>query len=45
LIAARDKLIADLQQCSQRYGYDPNHVQGVAENALAPQELQWRQCA
>jgi hypothetical protein len=45
LIAARDKLVADLQQCSQRYGYDPNHVQGIAENALAPQELQWRQCA
>jgi hypothetical protein len=45
LIAARDKLVADIHQCSQRYGYDPNHVQGVAENALAPQELQWRQCA
>jgi hypothetical protein len=45
LIAARDKLIADVHQCSQRYSYDPNRVQGVAENALAPQELQWRQCA
>ena len=44
-IAARDRLIADIQQCSQRYGYDPAHVQGVAENALAPQELPWRQCA
>ena len=44
-IAARDTLIADIQQCSQRYGYDPAHVQGVAENALAPQELPWRQCA
>ena len=45
LIAARDKLVADIHQCSQRYGYDPTRVQGVAENALAPQELQWRQCA
>jgi hypothetical protein len=45
LIAARDKLVADLHQCSQQYGYDPAHAQGVAENALAPQELQWRQCA
>jgi hypothetical protein len=44
-IAARDKLIADVHQCSQRYGYDPAHAQGVAENALAPQELPWRQCA
>jgi len=45
LIAGRDKLIADVHQCSQRYGYDPTRMQGVAENALAPQELQWRQCA
>jgi hypothetical protein len=44
-IAARDRLIADIHQCSQRSGYDPAHVQGVAENALAPQELPWRQCA
>jgi len=44
-IAGRDRLIADIHQCSQRYGYDPSRVQGVAENALAPQELQWRQCA
>src|SRR6185312_164433 len=44
-IAARDRLVADLHQCSQRYGYDPNQAQGVAENALAPRELPWRQCA
>ena len=44
-IAARDKLVADLHQCSQQYGYDPKRAQSVAENALAPQELQWRQCA
>jgi len=44
-IAARDKLIADVRQCSQRYGYDPNRVQGIGEHALAPQELEWRQCA
>jgi hypothetical protein len=45
VMGARDKLVADVRQCSQRYGYDSNQVQGVAENALAPQELQWRQCA
>jgi len=45
VMGARDKLVADIRQCSQRSGYDPNNLQGVAENALAPQELQWRQCA
>lgn len=45
VMGARDKLVADIRQCSQQHGYDPNQVQGVAENALAPQELQWRQCA
>ena len=44
-MAARDQLNAELRQCTGRYGYDPEHVTGVAENALAPQELQWRQCA
>ena len=44
MMEARDKLVADIGQCSQRYGYDPNHVTGTADNALAPQELPWRQC-
>lgn len=44
-MAARDKLVADIGQCSQRYGYDPRSATGIAENALAPQELPWRQCA
>ena len=45
LIGARDKLVADLQQCTKAHGYDPAKTAGVAENALAPQELPWRQCA
>jgi hypothetical protein len=45
VMGARDKLVADIRQCSQQHGYDPNQLQGVAENALAPQELPWRQCA
>jgi len=45
LMAARDKLISDVHQCSNRYGYDPNNVSGVADDSLAPQELPWRQCA
>jgi ABC-type enterochelin transport system substrate-binding protein len=45
LSESRDKLVADLAQCTQQYGYDPNAISGIAENALAPNELQWRQCA
>ena len=35
---------ADLRGCTQRQGYDPAKAADVAENALAPNELQWRQC-
>src|SRR5215472_18608777 len=45
LAQAREKLAADVQACGTQYAYDPNHVTGVAENALAPHELEWRQCA
>lgn len=44
LAAAHQQLVADLGQCTQKFGYDPNKVAGVAENQLAPNELQWRQC-
>ncbi len=44
LAAARQQLVADLGQCTKAFGYDPNNVTGVAENQLAPHELQWRQC-
>ena len=44
LAEARQQLVADLGQCTQTFGYDPNKVTGVAENQLAPNELQWRQC-
>jgi hypothetical protein len=43
VIEARDDFIAELQQCSQKHGYDPNAA-GLPENALAPNELAWRQC-
>ena len=43
--AARDELAADLGQCTQTFGYDPRNTTGVAENQLAPHELEWRQCA
>lgn len=45
IIAARQQLVADIGQCNKTYGYDPNATTGIAENQLAPHELQWRQCA
>jgi hypothetical protein len=44
-IEARDKLVSDMRQCSQQYDYNPSTVADVAENALAPNELEWRKCA
>lgn len=44
VIEARDQLVADLQQCTQKHGYNPKAA-GLPENAVAPNELQWRQCA
>jgi len=41
---ARAQLNADIRSCTQRHGYDPTKVAGVAENSLAPNELAWRQC-
>src|SRR5262249_19812815 len=41
----RPQLIVALNQCTQAHGYDPEQTAGLAENALAPNELPWRQCA
>lgn len=45
VIAAREELQANIHQCTATYGYNPDKVSGVAEHSLAPNELQWRQCA
>lgn len=45
LTAARAKLTSDLKACTAAHGYDPWTTTGVAETALAPGELEWRQCA
>jgi hypothetical protein len=45
VMAAREQLQTNLHQCTATYGYNPNQVSGIAEHALAPHELQWRQCA
>jgi hypothetical protein len=45
LSSLHQQLVADLKECTGRHGYDPNQTVGVAENALAPNERPWRQCA
>lgn len=45
IIAARDQLAASLRQCSETYHYDPRHVEGIGEHALAPNETRWQLCA
>ena len=45
LSSLHQQLVADLKACTGRHGYDPNQTAGMAENALAPNELPWRQCA
>ena len=44
LVDGREKLVAALKDCSGRYDYDPEAA-GLPENALAPNELEWRDCA
>lgn len=44
VVEARDQLVAELKQCTEKHGYDPKAA-GLPENALAPTELAWRQCA
>ena len=45
LATARQRLVVSLNQCTQRYGYDPNNVSAIGEHAMGQGELQWRQCA
>ena len=44
VMESRANLLLALQRCSDDHGYDPASTQ-VAENALAPGELGWRECA
>lgn len=44
VMESRANLLLALQRCSDEHGYDPATAQ-VAENALAPGELGWRECA
>lgn len=42
--AARSQLVADLDQCTHSFGYDPQKAADIPENQLGPRELEWRQC-
>ena len=44
LAAARSQLVADLDQCTRSFGYDPKKAADIPDNQLAPRELEWRQC-
>ncbi len=44
LAAARSQLVADLDQCTRTFGYDPKKAADIPENRLAPREIEWRQC-
>ncbi len=44
LVAARQNLVAALRDCSGRNDYDPDDP-ALPQNALAPHELKWRDCA
>jgi hypothetical protein len=35
----RQQLVAELNECTGRYGYDPDQTAGLPENALAPTQL------
>lgn len=45
LTAARARLNGDIAACTAQHGYDPFKMTGLPENALAPGELAWRDCA
>jgi hypothetical protein len=45
VVEARNMLAADVRDCSAKYGFDPATVTGLSEKELAPEELEWRQCA
>ena len=44
-VAQRERLAAEIRECTQRTGYDPVAAQRLAPYALGRNELAWRQCA
>lgn len=44
LAEARQQLSASIGACTRQYGYDAAKVAAIAQNVLATNELQWRQC-
>lgn len=44
LIEARGRLVSEIQQCSNRYDYNPRTASAISQNALAPHEPEWHSC-
>lgn len=44
VVIGRQQLDAHLQQCSARYGYDPEAASGLGPHALGSGEREWREC-
>jgi hypothetical protein len=42
---SRAKLTLALNHCTELHGYAPGLPEGIAEHAMAPGELEWRECA
>ena len=45
VMESRAKLTLALDQCTEIHGYAPGLADGIAEGAMAPGELEWRECA
>jgi hypothetical protein len=44
IVLARQQLDAYLDQCTARYGYDPDAVSGLGPYSLGVGERGWREC-
>jgi hypothetical protein len=45
VMESRAKLTLALNHCTELHGYAPGLAEGIAEHAMAPGELEWRECA
>lgn len=45
VMESRARLTLALDRCIEAHGYSPELTEEVAENAMAPGELEWRECA
>jgi hypothetical protein len=43
--SAEERFAAHLDECTARYGFDPDATAAVGDRELAPNEREWRACA